>query len=123
MRRRGDAQAFEPVEVESAARARNGHAGLDNGRIEQQGAPMELYERPLNRFVAGFLGQPKMNFLPGSAVAVHHPGLSAGAIEVGIRPNMLKLVGEGEFRLPSCWSSGLVDQACCMSGWRARQIW
>jgi multiple sugar transport system ATP-binding protein len=37
---------------------------LNGGRIEQQGAPLELYERPANRFVAGFLGQPRMNFVP-----------------------------------------------------------
>ncbi|WP_442580622.1 ABC transporter ATP-binding protein [Mesorhizobium sp. ASY16-5R] len=40
---------------------------LNQGRIEQQGSPLELYERPANRFVAGFLGQPKMNFIPTSA--------------------------------------------------------
>ena len=68
---------------------------LNNGRIEQQGAPMELYERPVNRFVAGFLGQPKMNFLPASAVAAHLPRLSSAAVEVGIRPNILKLLSEG----------------------------
>jgi multiple sugar transport system ATP-binding protein len=35
------------------------------GVIEQQGAPMELYDRPANRFVAGFIGSPAMNFVPG----------------------------------------------------------
>jgi multiple sugar transport system ATP-binding protein len=38
---------------------------LNAGRIEQIGAPMELYRRPANLFVAGFLGSPGMNFLPG----------------------------------------------------------
>ena len=37
---------------------------LNKGRIEQQGSPLELYEKPANRFVAGFLGQPRMNFIP-----------------------------------------------------------
>jgi multiple sugar transport system ATP-binding protein len=37
---------------------------LNKGRIEQQGSPLELYEKPVNRFVAGFLGQPRMNFIP-----------------------------------------------------------
>ena len=37
---------------------------LNKGRIEQQGSPLELYEKPVNRFVAGFLGQPRMNFVP-----------------------------------------------------------
>ncbi|MEM1284785.1 MAG: sn-glycerol-3-phosphate ABC transporter ATP-binding protein UgpC [Pseudomonadota bacterium] len=36
------------------------------GVIEQQGAPLELYERPANRFVAGFIGSPAMNFVPGT---------------------------------------------------------
>ncbi|AKJ28480.1 ABC transporter ATP-binding protein [Caldimonas brevitalea] len=37
---------------------------FNGGRIEQVGTPLELYERPANLFVAGFLGSPKMNFLP-----------------------------------------------------------
>ena len=42
---------------------------LNAGRVEQVGAPLELYHRPANRFVAGFIGSPKMNFLPGTLVA------------------------------------------------------
>ena len=42
---------------------------LNLGVIEQVGAPLELYHRPTNRFVAGFIGSPKMNFLPGTLVA------------------------------------------------------
>ena len=38
---------------------------LNAGRIEQVGTPMELYHRPVNRFVAGFIGSPKMNFIEG----------------------------------------------------------
>ncbi|MEH6434507.1 ABC transporter ATP-binding protein [Massilia sp. DD77] len=38
---------------------------LNGGRIEQAGTPLDLYEHPANRFVAGFLGSPRMNFLPG----------------------------------------------------------
>lgn len=37
---------------------------LNGGRVEQVGSPRELYERPASRFVAGFLGSPRMNFLP-----------------------------------------------------------
>ena len=37
---------------------------MRDGVIEQQGAPLDLFERPASRFVAGFLGSPKMNFLP-----------------------------------------------------------
>ncbi len=38
---------------------------MRDGVIEQQGAPLDLFERPATRFVAGFLGSPKMNFIPG----------------------------------------------------------
>ena len=39
-------------------------AVMDNGEIQQVGPPQELYDRPVNRFVAGFIGEPPMNFLP-----------------------------------------------------------
>ncbi|MGN6159220.1 MAG: ABC transporter ATP-binding protein, partial [Devosia sp.] len=39
---------------------------LSAGNIEQVGAPLELYNRPRNKFVAGFLGSPKMNFVEGT---------------------------------------------------------
>jgi len=38
---------------------------MRDGRIEQTGSPLELYDRPANQFVAGFIGSPSMNFLPG----------------------------------------------------------
>jgi len=38
---------------------------LNAGKIEQVGSPLELYEHPENLFVAGFIGSPRMNFLPG----------------------------------------------------------
>jgi multiple sugar transport system ATP-binding protein len=37
---------------------------MRDGRIEQQGTPLDLFERPATRFVAGFLGSPRMNFIP-----------------------------------------------------------
>jgi multiple sugar transport system ATP-binding protein len=43
---------------------------LRDGEIEQQGAPLELFERPRTRFVAGFLGSPAMNFLPATLTGV-----------------------------------------------------
>ena len=52
---------------------------LRAGRIEQVGTPLELYNRPANRFVAGFIGAPHMNFLEG-AVA----GQADGQVEVAI---------------------------------------
>ena len=47
---------------------------MRDGLVEQQGAPLELYDRPANTFVAGFIGSPAMNMLPGRVV----PG---GAVE------------------------------------------
>ncbi len=41
---------------------------LKDGLIEQVGSPLDLYERPATRFVAGFLGSPKMNFIPAEYV-------------------------------------------------------
>lgn len=38
---------------------------LRDGRVEQVGSPLELYDRPDNSFVAGFIGSPSMNFLKG----------------------------------------------------------
>src|SRR5687767_4222410 len=40
---------------------------MHDGRVEQVGAPLALYDRPANRFVAGFIGSPAMNFLPARA--------------------------------------------------------
>ncbi|MGC0153363.1 ABC transporter ATP-binding protein [Chromobacterium vaccinii] len=50
-------------------------AVFNAGRIEQVGAPLELYQRPANRFVAGFLGAPRMNFIPARALGRHAGGL------------------------------------------------
>jgi multiple sugar transport system ATP-binding protein len=47
---------------------------LRAGRVEQIGTPLELYNRPDNRFVAGFIGSPQMNFLSGRIAAVHDAG-------------------------------------------------
>ncbi|KQW88551.1 ABC transporter [Massilia sp. Root418] len=44
-------------------------AVFNGGRIEQVGAPLALYNNPANLFVAGFLGSPKMNFIPGEVMA------------------------------------------------------
>ena len=49
------------------------HAGADTARfgsIAQVGTPMELYHHPRNRFVAGFIGSPRMNFIPAQVVSV-----------------------------------------------------
>jgi ABC-type sugar transport systems, ATPase components len=54
---------------------------LNGGRIEQAGAPMDLYRHPATPFVAGFIGSPKMNFITGAGL---------GADLVGIRPEHLR---------------------------------
>jgi multiple sugar transport system ATP-binding protein len=41
---------------------------MNKGRIEQVGTPMEVYHHPATRFVAGFIGSPVMNFLPGALI-------------------------------------------------------
>jgi multiple sugar transport system ATP-binding protein len=48
---------------------------LRSGRIEQIGTPLELYNKPANRFVAGFIGAPHMNFLEGSIIG-HENGFA-----------------------------------------------
>ncbi|PDT45686.1 ABC transporter ATP-binding protein [Sinorhizobium fredii] len=92
---------------------------MREGIIEQQGRPLELYDRPANRFVAGFIGSPAMNFIPavvgeGGADAVLDFGrtrvrlalavrLAPGVgVTVGIRPEHVRIVaaGEGAFDIP-----------------------
>ncbi|MEM8572990.1 MAG: sn-glycerol-3-phosphate ABC transporter ATP-binding protein UgpC [Pseudomonadota bacterium] len=82
---------------------------LRAGRIEQVGAPMDLYRDPDNRFVAGFIGSPAMNFLDGKITAegIDVPGLketvklpvtmpSAGTqVQIGLRPEHL-LITKGD---------------------------
>ncbi|MEM1343432.1 MAG: sn-glycerol-3-phosphate ABC transporter ATP-binding protein UgpC [Pseudomonadota bacterium] len=85
---------------------------MQGGNVEQIGAPLELYDRPDNLFVAGFIGSPAMNFLNGrlelngSATFVSDdgerialaeaPGVEDGrAIVLGMRPEHLSL-GSGE---------------------------
>ena len=88
---------------------------LHDGVVEQVGSPMALYHHPRNRFVAGFIGSPKMNFLPVTligvtpeGVAIRLPGggersvpvdgahLDANAtLELGVRPEHLILEEQG----------------------------
>jgi ABC-type sugar transport system ATPase subunit len=79
---------------------------LNAGRIEQVGAPMELYNRPASEFVAGFIGAPAMNFLPvsvsGDQAVLDGVGLGAapeGTVKLGIRPEHLALRPAGQGQL------------------------
>ena len=58
---------------------------LRAGVIEQVGSPLELYQRPCNTFVAGFIGSPKMNLLGGDLAKPY------GAHTIGIRPEHLEI--------------------------------
>ncbi|MGR3714565.1 MAG: ABC transporter ATP-binding protein [Shimia sp.] len=62
---------------------------LRDGQVEQVGSPMELYNNPANHFVAGFLGSPAMNFLPG-AMFGHDDKRS-----IGIRPEDITIGADG----------------------------
>jgi multiple sugar transport system ATP-binding protein len=88
---------------------------LDAGLVQQFGAPLDLYQHPRNKFVAGFIGSPRMNFLPcepeGAAngelhlriapdtvlpVALNGQAATARPAEIGIRPEHLRAHGEGD---------------------------
>jgi multiple sugar transport system ATP-binding protein len=81
---------------------------MHGGRVEQVGAPLELYDRPANLFVAGFIGSPAMSFLPGFVEdgAFHcagvtlpmpaaGPGSARDGVVYGIRPEHWRLAGDG----------------------------
>ncbi|MCI5075996.1 sn-glycerol-3-phosphate ABC transporter ATP-binding protein UgpC [Oricola sp.] len=86
---------------------------LNAGRVEQIGAPLDLYNKPQNTFVAGFIGSPRMNLLDAEIVAKDGGlALSAGGqgiaipaadgmkpgdkVTFGARPEHIVIVGEGE---------------------------
>jgi multiple sugar transport system ATP-binding protein len=93
---------------------------FNGGRIEQVGTPLELYERPANLFVAGFLGSPRMNAFPvtlagqsGGIATVRVPGggmaqvaadasraPGGAALTLGVRPEHLRLEMGGEAGIP-----------------------
>ncbi len=86
---------------------------MRDGRIEQTGSPLELYDTPANLFVAGFIGSPAMNFLPGKlrrnggaptvelsgGTQIEAPtgcgGHDGQAVIVGTRPEHLTLAASG----------------------------
>ncbi len=62
---------------------------LRDGRVEQIGSPMELYNNPANQFVAGFLGSPSMNFLPAGILS------DGDQRTLGVRPEDIILKDDG----------------------------
>jgi multiple sugar transport system ATP-binding protein len=101
---------------------------MHSGRIEQAGAPLELYDRPANTFVAGFIGSPAMNLLPGEitdggfrteggALLPLPPGASSRASVYGIRPEHLLLAEDGiEARLVVVEPTGSETQVAMRIG-------
>jgi multiple sugar transport system ATP-binding protein len=90
---------------------------LHGGDISQVGAPLELYHKPQNTFVAGFIGNPRMNMLPARCVGVSaegvqvdcegqtvtlpvtpRAGIEGSAMLLGIRPEHIEL-GQGDLSL------------------------
>jgi multiple sugar transport system ATP-binding protein len=84
---------------------------MNNGLVEQVGTPLGLYDRPVNLFVASFLGSPAMNFLEGSLTGGDRPafvtksglsidinalpsGYSGGPVVCGFRPEAVSLGGD-----------------------------
>jgi ABC-type sugar transport system ATPase subunit len=87
---------------------------FNEGVVEQVGSPLELYNNPANRFVAGFLGSPKMNFIagkidasssiaavPGGALPLPSglPAKAGDDILVGIRPEHIEIVDQSSASL------------------------
>jgi multiple sugar transport system ATP-binding protein len=86
---------------------------MRDGRIEQTGSPLDLYDHPANQFVAGFIGSPAMNFLPGKlrrsnasaqveladgtllAAPPRCGGVDGQAVIFGTRPEHLTLAESG----------------------------
>jgi multiple sugar transport system ATP-binding protein len=80
---------------------------MHDGLVEQIGAPLELYDHPANRFVAGFIGSPAMNFLParangagvslasGFSIAIDRKLEANREIILGVRPEHLEIAADG----------------------------
>ncbi|MFL6672294.1 MAG: ABC transporter ATP-binding protein [Massilia sp.] len=79
---------------------------MRDGQVQQAGSPADVYERPANRFVAGFLGSPPMNFVDGQVdarggftaglLALACAGVAApGAAVLGVRPEHVRIGADG----------------------------
>jgi ABC-type sugar transport system ATPase subunit len=73
---------------------------LRAGKVEQIGSPTELYDYPANAFVAGFIGSPKMNFIPATiasvadgAIKAAHPVFAGGEVSVPVAPGVRPRIG------------------------------
>ncbi len=80
---------------------------MNAGRVEQVGAPLDLYRRPANRFVAGFIGSPRMNLIAATLDGARRPVLGGRpaplvvdaapgtVVEIGVRPEHLRAEDRG----------------------------
>jgi len=122
---------------------------MNEGIIEQVGKPLELYDRPANLFVAGFIGSPSMNFVAGTvkiesqgAMLVTQNGVkitlpelavkNGQAVTIGIRPEHIRLAGANNadsitLRLDvieptgsDTYLYGKIDQSACCFALRER---
>ncbi|MCC8396030.1 sn-glycerol-3-phosphate ABC transporter ATP-binding protein UgpC [Paraburkholderia sp. MMS20-SJTR3] len=111
------------------------HAGKDTeryGSIAQIGAPLELYHRPKSRFVAGFIGSPRMNFLPGEIAQIDAQGVlvtldhtaetvrvpvsgarlqRAQPVTLGVRPEHLEFVDAASLAAPGAARDGVLTRS------------
>jgi ABC-type sugar transport system ATPase subunit len=112
---------------------------LDRGVLQQVGTPLEVYYHPTNKFVAGFVGSPRMKFLPAKVVAadtksvqVHVDGLSPASfavdadgsglttgdtIEVGIRAEDLVMAAGGAGAISVAGTTRLIENMGHSSFW------
>ncbi len=73
---------------------------MNDGIIEQVGAPLDLYNKPANKFVAGFIGSPKMNFINFEHLPASIKELAPlNSISLGIRPEHLSIKNENSLSL------------------------
>tara|TARA_B100001093_G_C26785819_1_gene996635 strand:+ start:422 stop:1444 length:1023 start_codon:yes stop_codon:yes gene_type:complete len=72
---------------------------MNEGNIEQVGRPLDLYNNPANKFVAGFIGSPRMNFFNLSTLENNIQKLAPkNAVTLGIRPEHFQLKGENSIK-------------------------
>jgi ABC-type sugar transport system ATPase subunit len=98
-RRLGATMVYVTHDQEEAMTLGQRVAVLRDGRLEQVGRPLELYHRPANLFVGGFIGSPPMNLLDGAAAAALATAVGiappSAAGRVGVRPWDVEIVTTG----------------------------
>jgi len=90
---------------------------LADGRVQQVGAPQQVYDEPVNVFVAGFLGSPPMNLVPGGGVLGGEPGTVVGVRPEDLRPDAAGSV-EATLAVVESLGSETVLSARCRDGTR-----